>query len=115
MKTWPGIASVCGLLLVVSAVTADAQHIKIAKKEADTGVVSTAEPRVLKCPKCQGDMEQGFVLDVRPLNTPGGGSDPEPADFVLGVVKGGFFPGLKAKSHRPIDAYHCTSCGYIEL
>jgi len=101
---------------MVSAMTANAQHFRIAKKEPESGVQIAAGSRVLKCPKCQGDMEQGFVLDVRPLETAGGGLDPEPADWVQGVIKGGFFsPGLKVKTHRQIDAFRCTACGYIEL
>jgi hypothetical protein len=115
MKSSPWIVSVSGLLLLASALTADADHVKIAKKPAAADLQAAAAPQAHKCPKDQGDMEQGFVLDVRPIGVSGGGYDPEPAEWVQGPIKGGMFAGLKIKTRRRIDAFRCASCGYIEL
>lgn len=62
----------------------------------------------LKCPKCSGLMEQGFVIDY----THGG-------LFVTQWAKGApqksFWTGTKVPGeHLPIGTFRCSSCGYLE-
>jgi hypothetical protein len=95
-------------LFVVAAITADAKHVSIAKTEADAGT-KVQEIYEVKCPKCKGDLEQGYILDIQ------GSGFRAPADWVQGTMKGGLLPRFKVKTRRQIPAYRCTSCGYIEL
>jgi predicted nucleic-acid-binding Zn-ribbon protein len=110
MKSWHCIMSACGLLLIASAITVDAQRVNIANTYAEEDT-KTTETQALKCPKCQGDLEQGFILDIQNSS----GSIRAPADWVMATIKGGFLPGLKVKTRRKMVAYRCTSCGYVEL
>lgn len=60
----------------------------------------------MECPKCKGDMEKGVLADegmwgawlVRRLRW---------AESV-GIL------GLLAKNLKPIEAYRCQKCGYLE-
>jgi hypothetical protein len=62
----------------------------------------------LECPKCRGEMEQGFVVD----RTYG-------AQLVSQWAKGApvksFWTGTKLPDEElPIGTYRCSSCGYLE-
>jgi predicted nucleic-acid-binding Zn-ribbon protein len=114
MKSWSWIVPTGALLLTLSAITADAEHLQIAAKPHMDEQIAPVAP-VSKCPKCQSDMEAGYVLDVRPIGTSGGGYDPEPADWVQGPVKTGWFAGLKVKARHRITANRCSNCSYVEL
>jgi hypothetical protein len=63
----------------------------------------------LKCPKCSGRMEQGFVLD----NTYGARLI---SHWVPGEPKKSFWMGTKAPdtSALPIGVFRCSSCGFLE-
>jgi hypothetical protein len=95
-------------LLVVAAITADAKQITIAKTEADAST-KIEEIHQVKCSKCQGDLEQGYILEIQDSRFRA------PADWVQGTMKGGLLPGFKVKTRRQILAYRCTTCCYIEL
>jgi Domain of unknown function (DUF6487) len=63
-----------------------------------------------QCPKCNGEMKQGFILDHK--------------DYASGVVaqwqpgepQKSFWRGVKSKDgpHYEITAYRCTGCGFLE-
>ena len=63
----------------------------------------------LECPKCHGQLEQGFVVD----HTYG-------AQVVSQWAKGApvksFWTGTKVpdQGRLPIGTYRCSSCGYLE-
>ena len=64
----------------------------------------------LQCPKCQGQMIQGFVPDYT-----------EGATLVGGWHKGqpnkSFWTGTKAplRDGMPIGAFRCQKCGFLEF
>ena len=62
----------------------------------------------LKCPKCSGVMEQGFVLDY----TRDGFLVSE---WARGAPVKSFWLGIKRPDERlPIGTFRCSSCGYLE-
>ncbi len=63
----------------------------------------------LKCPKCNGRMEQGFVLD----NTYGAKMI---SHWVPGAPQKSFWMGTKAPKAKaiPIGVFRCSSCGFLE-
>jgi len=62
-----------------------------------------------RCPKCQGSMIQGFVLD----HTYGGQSL---SSWGQGEPTKSFWTGIKAShSTVPIGAFRCERCGFLEF
>jgi hypothetical protein len=63
----------------------------------------------LTCPKCNSQMEQGFVLD----NSYGGRLI---SHWVPGVPQKSFWLGTRSStSHTiPIGVFRCSSCGFLE-
>ncbi len=62
-----------------------------------------------KCPKCQGFMVQGFVLD----HTYG---SQMVSTWVQGEPQRSFWSGLKGSGiELPIGAFRCDRCGYLEF
>ena len=61
------------------------------------------------CPKCSGQMEEGFVLD----RTYGANLQ---ASWVEGVPTTSFWTGVKTKGREqlPVTTFRCSSCGYLE-
>jgi predicted nucleic-acid-binding Zn-ribbon protein len=61
------------------------------------------------CPKCQGEMEQGFVLEI----SQGGRSV---ISWSSGQPKKSFFFGIKLFEVKqiPIGTFRCKDCGYLE-
>jgi hypothetical protein len=61
------------------------------------------------CPKCSGEMEQGFVLD----NTYGGRTV---SHWVPELPQKSFWRGLKSpKGALPMAAFRCSLCGFTEF
>jgi hypothetical protein len=64
-----------------------------------------------KCPKCEAEMQEGFVIETKmPLHWLAG----RPETKVLGV------PVLSIRSSkgsppRQTVSYRCTACGYLEM
>jgi hypothetical protein len=65
---------------------------------------------VINCPKCQGLMEEGFVLDrghydTRRVNT-----------WVEGEPVKSFWSGIKVKDKQQFEVktFRCAGCGYLE-
>ena len=63
-----------------------------------------------RCTKCNGRMEQGFLLD----NTSGGIAN---AEWASGEAKRSKWMGVRMKGRRKLEitAYRCIDCGHIEL
>ena len=61
------------------------------------------------CMKCNGEMEEGFVLD----NTHGGRLQSE---WIEGPPERSVWVGvkLKGKEHLRITTFRCRRCGYLE-
>jgi len=61
------------------------------------------------CPKCQNEMEQGFVLD----NTYGARIV---SHWSAGQPKKSFWTGTKLSEEKqiPIGTFRCKNCGYLE-
>ena len=62
------------------------------------------------CPKCQGEMEQGFVLD----HTHKGRIV---SHWSAGLPKKSFWHGTELPEDKqiPIGTFRCKSCGYLEF
>jgi hypothetical protein len=62
------------------------------------------------CPKCQGPMQEGFILDTIHGNAHAA------SRWVAGFPEPSFWLGTKIsdKEQHPIQSYRCTSCGYME-
>jgi len=65
--------------------------------------------RTMSCPKCQGSMSEGFVID----HTHGSRAA---SNWVEGPPERSFWTGvrLRGKTQLPISAWRCTSCGFLE-
>ena len=62
-----------------------------------------------KCPKCEGEMQEGFILD----ESHGGHLV---SRWVAGKPEASFWMGTKVdgKELRHIQSFRCTNCGYLE-
>ena len=69
------------------------------------------ERNLLVCPRCNGPMEPGIILDR------GHYSVPTEATWVEGQPERSFWTGLKLKGKEsyPVRSYRCEECGYLEL
>ena len=63
----------------------------------------------VKCPKCAGEMQEGFVVDY-------GYNKNYVAHWVAGKPQFGPLGGTKlwGKEQRPIQTFRCAKCGYLE-
>ncbi len=62
----------------------------------------------ISCPKCQGDMTQGYVLDFTPLGV-------RVRFWNAGHPKKAGGCGIKDSSLQvPIATFRCQSCGFLE-
>jgi len=57
----------------------------------------------MKCPKCEGEMEKGLIVDKGHLSWP--------ENPLWGTSKT-FFGGVQNK--REVVTYRCITCGYLE-
>lgn len=64
----------------------------------------------LPCPKCNQEMQEGFVLDRGDLEVR------HPALWVQGTPQKSLWMGTKIEGRDsfPISSYRCTGCGYLE-
>ncbi len=63
-----------------------------------------------QCPKCNGEMKQGFILDHKDY------ASCVVAKWQQGEPQKSFWRGVLSKDgpHYEITAYRCTGCGYLE-
>src|SRR4051812_40224900 len=73
--------------------------------EAEAGPVVIA----LACPRCQGEMEEGFVRDMAH-------GAQLPSEWVAGAPQWSMWFGLRTsgKERHRVETYRCTRCGYLE-
>ena len=65
--------------------------------------------KTLICPKCDQEMEDGFLMDL------GHGDMGHVGSWVKGKPEyGWFYMKLFAKDRRAIKSYRCINCGYLE-
>ena len=67
------------------------------------------DTRALTCPKCDADMELGFMVD----NSHGAIAEPE---WASGPVQRSWWTGVKVSDRRKhvVQTYRCTACGFLE-
>jgi len=66
------------------------------------------------CPKCEGQMEQGWVADSgHSFTFQSSWVEGAPESSTFGALTGG--KTTKSRVRRPIEAYRCTDCGYLEF
>lgn len=65
---------------------------------------------VINCPKCQGLMEEGFILDRGHYNTG------IVETWVEGAPVQSFWSGIKVKNKQQFEVrtFRCASCGFLE-
>ncbi|MDB5345262.1 MAG: hypothetical protein JWP89_3639 [Schlesneria sp.] len=62
----------------------------------------------MSCPKCQGEMVQGYVLDFTPIGL-------SVSQWNAGSPKrAGLNSILDSTSQIPIGTFRCRSCGFLE-
>ncbi len=61
------------------------------------------------CPKCNGKMAEGFLLDLS-------ASGPTQIKWVDGAPTPSFWTGINLKGHEliPVSTHRCTRCGFLE-
>jgi len=91
---------------VTAALITEARH----KDERVATPAAPADDAILKCPKCQNEMENGFLPDNQGYN-----SVVQVGDWALGPPRKQFGGNIVSDVHRPITAFRCKNCGYIEL
>ena len=64
----------------------------------------------LKCPKCKGAMEEGFIADMTQQ------ARVKPSKWVEGQPVKSFWEGTKISDKEKVEiaTYRCTGCGYLE-
>ena len=63
----------------------------------------------MTCPKCNGDMVQGWIMDVVP-------SGRTVSEWAPGPPRESFWTGtlLPDSAPVPIGAFRCSGCGFLE-
>jgi predicted nucleic-acid-binding Zn-ribbon protein len=63
-----------------------------------------------KCPKCDGEMQEGFILDSAH------GHSRLVLRWVVGKPEPSFWTGTKVagKEQHPVQSFRCAKCGYLE-
>ena len=65
-----------------------------------------------RCPKCDGEMVQGFLIDRGPGPS---GTAIQVAHWIEGPPKKSFWMGTKVDGNAiPIGTFCCSSCGFLE-
>jgi hypothetical protein len=73
----------------------------------------SVKPQV--CPKCQGEMVQGFVADyVASVIRVSSWVEGPPVKRSWGGIKLRSFWGTKLREQIPIGTFRCAVCGYLE-
>ena len=65
----------------------------------------------VRCARCQGIMELGWVPDTarnRTVQSAWVPGKPEPREFFLGRI-------WKSDQNIPVTAFRCANCGYLEF
>jgi Domain of unknown function (DUF6487) len=60
------------------------------------------------CPKCSGEMVQGFIVDRS------GSKFIRVSSWVEGTPEKSFWSGTIAQGHVPVGTFRCSACGFLE-
>jgi predicted nucleic-acid-binding Zn-ribbon protein len=60
------------------------------------------------CPKCRGEMEQGFIVDRGHANVS------LVSSWVPGPPKKSFWRATKVDRTIPVGVFRCSRCGFLE-
>ena len=69
------------------------------------------ESSTVCCPKCEGEMEQRFILDISP-------NLQLVSRWAAGVPQKSFWTGTKTVPEEnliPVGSFRCASCGFLEF
>ena len=63
-----------------------------------------------RCPKCGGEMVQGFTVDI------GGGAHRRVTNWVEGAPEKSFWQNTKVPAEKslPVGVFRCSKCGFLE-
>ena len=63
-----------------------------------------------RCPKCNGEMVQGFTVDFK------GGPERIVTTWVEGAPEKAFWRGTSVPAEKciPVGVYRCSECGFLE-
>lgn len=66
--------------------------------------------QLLKCAKCGGAMEKGFMLEASYVN------NLVPPEWAEGEIERSFWTGVNTKGRirHTVVTYRCTACGFLE-
>jgi Domain of unknown function (DUF6487) len=69
-----------------------------------------------KCPKCQGEMEKGYIADFKEGAGAIEGAGAVVSRWVEGEPEKSFWTGVKLRDRKQkeIKTYRCVGCGYLE-
>src|SRR4051812_38394739 len=78
---------------------------------ARRGLIIEPQSDGIKCSKCSGVMEEGFIPDF------GHNEYVRPLKWIEGKPEKSFWRGTKVEDrrHTNISTYRCRECGYLEL
>ncbi len=64
-----------------------------------------------RCPKCNGEMVQGFIFDFHP------GGKRLVSNWVEGAPEKAFWTVTKVPTEKciPVGTFRCSGCGFLEL
>lgn len=64
----------------------------------------------MECPKCEGEMQQGFIPDLAHYR------NPELPVWYPGTFKRSFWGGIAGKTRQRlyVQTWRCADCGYLE-
>ncbi len=64
-----------------------------------------------RCPECNGEMVQGFIVDR------GHGKSTRVSDWVEGAPEKSVFSGVSAPGDKriPVGAFRCSGCGFLKF
>jgi hypothetical protein len=67
----------------------------------------SAEP--IRCPKCNGEMVQGFILEYK-------GPNRLVSTWIEGAPEKSFWQGTKVPAEKcvPVGTFRCSACGFLE-
>ena len=101
---------VCALLMLFFTATEALLTEARYKAPKEATPAAPAVDAVLKCPKCQNEMESGFLPDNQGYN-----SVVVVGDWALGPPRKQFGGNIVSDVYRPVTAFRCKNCGFIEL
>lgn len=110
METRLKLLLACALFMLIF--TGNGASVTEAKYKVPKEVTPNApsDDAILKCQKCQHEMEAGFLPDNR-----GGKYIVIVGLWALGPPRTQFGGNIVSDVYRPVTAYRCKNCGFLEM